>query len=322
MFEHHFHFQYPNIGSSIPTYLEIAMANYAFDAFFSLVRYDIQRRRAKCLLFVKSTDDLKMHLKKPPLTLQDVGTWIGRRESMLARHPLLILDVILSLIQSRSHEYTGWRQDVYAVESMLGETRDWALLQRDGYPKVSDDLRDLNADLAGFARRVADVEVSASTILEHSKALQRLIVVCESDEKHSPSMVTTEQREVIQATITRELIWLKHVKMMQDMVQNHRAVLYNRINRHDTQSMKTIAVVTLFLLPATLVSTIFSTLLSFDGPGSLKNKGDATKYSWIYFLACMLASALALVSWLVWYVWGREWLEKLIRKQINDPPDL
>jgi Mg2+ and Co2+ transporter CorA len=44
--------------------------------------------------------------------------------------------------------------------------------------------------------------------------------------------------------------------MSQDVLQSLTAVLYNRINKQDADSMKTIAVVTLVFLPATFVSAV------------------------------------------------------------------
>ena len=47
--------------------------------------------------------------------------------------------------------------------------------------------------------------------------------------------------------------------MAQAILQSLEAVIYNRINKQDTDAMKTIAVVALAFLPATFVSAVFST---------------------------------------------------------------
>ncbi len=74
-----------------------------------------------------------------------------------------------------------------------------------------------------------------------------------------PLMILNSLLEFIHATIIRAELYLRHVKMAQTSLQSLSAVLYNRINKQDTDSMKTIAVVTLVFLPATFVSAIFST---------------------------------------------------------------
>jgi hypothetical protein len=122
--------------------------------------------------------------------------------------------------------------------------------------------------------------LSAETILEHAKAFQRIVCICENYDKavasshHSLGQSATasasallavtaaamsEQQEEVQSTITRAEIYLKHATMTQAVVQSLTSVLYNRISQNDNSSMKTIAVVTLFFLPATFVSAIFST---------------------------------------------------------------
>ncbi|KAJ9636429.1 hypothetical protein H2199_008104 [Coniosporium tulheliwenetii] len=177
------------------------------------------------------------------------------------------------MLQARAQEYVRWRQELYSIEARLGITRNLDGLRRSLYPDVDYDFTGLNADLAGIARMIIDNELSASTILEHAEALQRVVAICEKYERaaavparNSPagaaweeSFVTSEQFEEINSTITRAKLCLKHVKMTQDVLQSLTAALYNRINKQDTQSMETIAVVTLLFLPATFVSAIFST---------------------------------------------------------------
>jgi len=152
------------------------------------------------------------------------------------------------------------------MESRLGVTRHGEYLKQIGYPDIDYDFALLNADLAGISKKVADSVLSASTILEHAKCLQRLVSVCEEYEtvklpgQNQPaSQLLSEQREEIQATILRSELYLKHMQMAQSLLQSLTAVLYNRISKQDTDSMKTIAVVTLVFLPATFVSAVFST---------------------------------------------------------------
>jgi hypothetical protein len=108
------------------------------------------------------------------------------------------------------------------------------------------------------------------------------------------------------------------MKMSQDVLQSLTAVLYNRISKQDTDSMKTIAVVTLVFLPATFISAVFSTgIFNFHATESPNNPKTVSTYGWVYLLACVLSTVLTLISWSCWYRWGRVWREKLNFSRID-----
>lgn len=314
LFEHHFEFV-ESSKISAPTHLEIAMSNFENDSFFCMLRYEITTRTARCILFVKPMD----HLKRRRLLRSELVGWFDKNQALLARHPLLILNVILGLIQLRAQDYVRWRLDLNNMESRLGVTRDGQSLKMSGYEDVCWKFGILNADLAGLAKKIADTELSAATILEHAKSLQRLVQVCEeyealdtSFQNHPMWKITSPQREEVQATITRSELYLRHLKMSQDVLQSLTAVLYNRINKQDTDSMKTIAVVTLVFLPATFVSAVFSTgIFNFHASEPPDQPRTVSKYGWVYLLVCLLSTAMTLLSWVCWYRWGRVCLDKL-----------
>jgi len=111
----------------------------------------------------------------------------------------------------------------------------------------------------------------------------------------------------VHATIIRAELFLKNIKLAQDIIRSLSAALYNRINKQDTDSMKTIAVVTLVFFPATFVFAIFSTgIFNFHASESPDDPRKISKYGWIYLLICVLSTALTLLSWVCWYC-----LEKL-----------
>lgn len=65
--------------------------------------------------------------------------------------------------------------------------------------------------------------------------------------------------------------------------------------RRDAVAMRTIAIVTLFFLPATFVSTFFSmSFFQVGGPLSLH-------YIWLYFLFALLTSICVIGVWYFWY---------------------
>ena len=104
MFEHQFVF---GEGSKTPSHLEIAIATFENDS-FCLFRYDISRRSAVFLLFIKTMD----YLKARPTNVHDIKYWLDGRKDILNRHPFMILSVILSFLQSRTHEHLRLRLDL------------------------------------------------------------------------------------------------------------------------------------------------------------------------------------------------------------------
>jgi hypothetical protein len=164
--------------STPPTHLEVAMGTFENDSFFYLLRYNLKQRSSKVLVFLKAID----HLRKRSILPVDLFAWFSSNEGVLQRHPLMIPNIILGCIQYESHQYVHWRLELYNLESRLGVTRDGFYLKLGGYAEVDHDFALLNADLAGLAKKLADTELPASTILEHAKAIQRLVGLCEDHE--------------------------------------------------------------------------------------------------------------------------------------------
>jgi hypothetical protein len=194
------------------------VAIYENDALICLLRSNIGNlgpKGVRCVLFVKSQD----YMKSSQLGLHTIRLWFDKHQKLLERHPLLIINVILAFMQARAHEYVRGRQDLLDMDARLGVTHNLRGLRQSGYADVSYDFEVLNADLAGFSKRVADNELSAATILEHAKALQRIVRIYEMYEKPLGSAddmkllaITSEQQEEIQSTITRAELYLKHMK--------------------------------------------------------------------------------------------------------------
>jgi hypothetical protein len=301
MFEYRFDFPELANESTTPSHLELAMSTYENDSFFCLLRYDLKKKKSKVLIFLKARD----YLRKRSLLPQDLVAWFNLNREIMYRHPLMVLNILLYFVQYEAHQYVRWRLELYNLESRLGVTRRGIFLREGGYAQVDYDFALLNADLAGLAKKLADTVLSASTILEHAKSLQRLIGYCEAYEavnisgQNSPAKpVVSEQKEEIQTTIIRAELYLHHINMAQTSLQSLSAVLYNRINKQDTDSMKTIAVVTLVFLPAAFVSAIFSTgIFNFHASEPPEQPRTISKYGWLYLLVCLLSRSLTLVSW-------------------------
>jgi hypothetical protein len=314
LFEYRFIFPKADVS---PSYLEIAMATYENDGFFCLLRYDLNARSAKVVLFSKTMD----HVRKTPFLNSVLIMWFKQNEAILQRNPLLVLNVLIEYVQFRAYQYVQWRVELYNLEARLAVTLHGQTLKRRGYGDVDHDFTLLNSDLAGIAGKLADTELSASVLLDHAKGFQRLVDMCEEYEargRQQSRPLFSEQQEEVHATIVRAEMFLKSTKMAQDVLYSFSAVLYNRINKQDTNSMKTIAVVTLVFLPATFISTVFSTgIFNFHASESPGNPRTVSKYGWIYLISCVLSTTLTLFSWVCWYWWGRVWLEKLQFSRIH-----
>jgi len=287
------------------------MSNYENDSFFLLMRLDINQRRARALIFLKLDDYLKSH----PQSLDQLVGSLERNKPWLGRDPLLIPNAVLNFLQLQSFSYVKWRIELNDMESRLGVIPNANMLKGGGYAPISYDYDVLNAQLAGLARKIADTELSASTILKYASGLLRLaeleIYASGHRAESAPTKMSTETREEIQSTIQRAELFLTNIKMVNDVLQSMKAVLYNCISKHDSESMKTIAVVTLFFLPVTFVSTIFSTgIFNFHA-----TEGDqlqvVSSYGWLYLLLYILSTCITLILWVCWYRWGSLWLEKL-----------
>jgi hypothetical protein len=303
MFEHHLGLDPAGDSPS----LELAMSTYENDSFTFLLRLDLKKNVCRALVFLKLRGSLRD--EDAPLTFDHFVEWLRRSEDALKRDPLLVANCVLTFYQYRSYSYVNWRQDLYGIEAGLGVTERADVFRQAGYQKVSFDYDKLNVDLAALSRRAAETSLSVSTMRHQATALLRLVEVLESYKsaaaKHS---ITTEETR---STILRAELFLENATMVNARVESMRAVLYNRISKHDSNSMKTIAVVTLFFLPSTFVSSVFSTgVFNFHA-----SEGDQpqtiSQWAWVYLLVCLLLTAVTLLLWLFWYLWGSLWLEKL-----------
>jgi hypothetical protein len=326
------YFEHVFSGGDWPNILEIAASTYEHDAFLCLIRYEISIKRTRCLLFIKDHDGLK----ETTLDLAAVVDYIKANFSLEERQPLQIFNVILSLLQSRAHDFLRWRQKLYNIEARIGVSADLEVLRKSQYSDIDYDFGRLNADLTSIAQDIADNELSVATILDHARGFLRVVDICErllhptaanSTQAGDSAKTNTDDvasqnpyegppfnylHEEVQSTISRAEMYLKHTKMTNNVLTSLTAALYNRINKSDTRSMKTIAVVTLFFLPSLFVASIFSTgIFNFQAGENPGEERVISRYGWIYLLATLLLTAVTLVVWTIWFVWGEMWLDNL-----------
>ncbi|KIY00462.1 uncharacterized protein Z520_04147 [Fonsecaea multimorphosa CBS 102226] len=85
--------------------------------------------------------------------------------------------------------------------------------------------------------------------------------------------------------------------------------------RRDSSSMKTIAVLTLFFLPATALASIFG-MSMFDW-GARDEKDIVSRHFWIYIVVAVLLTLAVLAGWILWYSWNQKIYEKKWRRDIE-----
>jgi hypothetical protein len=191
------------------------------------------------------------------------------------------------------------------MEAKLGITLNADLLKDLGYPDISYDYKLLNAELASIGSDAANSELSASSIHFLAQEFFKLVKICE-EELPFPSV----QLQEVGGVISRAELYLRHMKMSQEVLHSLTALLYNRINQRESQSMKTIAVATLLFLPATFVSTVFGSGIFDFHAYQGQNTTTVSKYWTIYLTICIVLTALTMTLWVVWYKWGNHWHSK------------
>ncbi|KAK1760107.1 hypothetical protein QBC47DRAFT_408214 [Echria macrotheca] len=244
--------------------LELAISTYENDSFTCLLRVDLEKKTGRALI-----------LLKPPQGSDSSGfaqgfvNWLEKDKETLNADPFLLANHVLSFYQYWSYSYVNWRKALYDMESQLGVTERAAVLEKTGYQTVSFDYDKLN----------------------QANALLRLAELLQSQASGNKISITTEE---IRSTILRAELFLPNAAMV-DRVSWR--VLYNRITKHDSNSLKTIAVVTLVFLPPTFVSAIFSTgVFNFHADDG-DHPQTISRWAWVYLLLCLLVTAVTVLLW-------------------------
>jgi CorA-like Mg2+ transporter protein len=313
MIEHAFHFpsQVNPLPTSsepakVPTHLEIALATYETDGFWMVLRYDMRSKAVSCMMFVKT----KNFVRNGHLRARDVHGYLEKHTERIKSHPFLVVSVILERMQSRIQDYRYWRERLYDMEARLGITRNLEVLKKGKYTAISHNFEGLNADFGELARRAADNKLIAATLLEQTKLIHRLAEISEKLES-PPGPPISQNCEELQSIISSAELYVKHMEMVQAVIESQANMLYNRITKQDSESMKTIAVVALLFLPATFVSAVFASgIFNFQAGEPEDNARTISRYGWIYLLVCVVVTVCTLIFWAAWYFWGRKKLER------------
>ena len=211
------------------SHVELGMANYENDAFMVLLRVDCTaaKPRGRAIVFLKLHDALRP--SGDPLSLEQFEEHLNSNAGALGQDPFLLANAVLGFYQRRSFSCVSWRHGLYEMKSRLGVTQRADVFSQTGYGAASFDYDKLNAELASISRRAAETVLSASTILDHATALLRLTELL--DRGRGEKLATAEE---IRSTILRSELFLRESAMVQQVLESMRAVLYNRITKHDS----------------------------------------------------------------------------------------
>ncbi|KAE8453913.1 hypothetical protein EG329_007689 [Mollisiaceae sp. DMI_Dod_QoI] len=103
------------------------------------------------------------------------------------------------------------------------------------------------------------------------------------------------------------------LRQQHKMIESKLSIMIAEDTRRDSSSMKTIAVLTLFFLPATATASVFG-MSMFDWKAKTGDTVVSRRF-WIYIVVAIPLTLVVLFAWLVWFWWG---LKKYEKKRGND----
>ena len=308
LFEYRLHCDSSYSGKRQPAILEIAVSTYENDDFFGLFHFDIKKHRIQGMIFFKSED----HINTKPIEVGSFKRFLDDRKEFLTENPLMVVNALLEFIQRRGQDFVYWRVALYKLEAKLGVSRKIDFLTRLGYPEASSDYEILNDDLASLRKEISDSEVSASSICLLAREFGQLLKLCETSEiqGHTESQIPTEQEQEVNGVIARSELYIQHMKMCRDVLQDLKAVLYNLISQRESQTMIIFTAITIIFVPPTFVSSIFSTgIFDFHATDGQEPK-VVSKFWPAYLITTVLITAVTIVLLGIWRYWGNNWVSK------------
>jgi hypothetical protein len=228
-------------------------------------------------------------------------------------------------------DFSSLSKQLFQTEGMLGVTKRAGWLRKQGYTVGSTDYDDINAKLYRNQVDVARLQSRCSILRSSAKKFGLICREVDGDgmiqgtEHQLASNRITEVDNVVQ----RLDIDLSELEYAQKRLQSQFSILYNLINQRDSRlnykiaaaskddstAMKTISVLTLVFLPATFVSTVFSTSIfnfqNWQSGNSLPIPGQpggaamsvVSRGWWIYLLCCVLLTVLVAGTWYICNRW-------------------
>jgi len=292
-----------------PEVLELAISTYETDAILILVRYDIASQVLKGLVFFKQMDSLS----KCDIRFDSIIPFLDERKDEIEETPLIILPILLSFLQFRSHNSVKWRVDLHNAEGELGVTRRRDFLDAKGYRKATDDFAFLNAHLASTAHELDDTVAAAKNIQLLLQQTAKVVRICDGVERCPSRAELMAECRAVNAQLYAEQVQMSIANM-----QTLRGALYSRMGAAENRTAKSIAMLGLVVLPTMLVSNVFATgILNLQGTYSNVDGGTVSKL-WPWFLSlCVGLTALMFSLWTLWERCGARWLEKLGNTEIQ-----
>jgi len=293
-----------------------------------IVRYDIHKRQMKALLFQCGV--VGTHKHGTPIS-DSYDEVLQDSLEALGRDPLQLVQFILKRYMSRLIEnFSRVCRQLYSTEGMIGVTTRARWLLSEGYTLHSKDYDDIGAKLYMNQIDITRLMICCSTLRVFAEQFQEIV----NQIRHLSASSTSsnhydqfyKQRSETESMIQRLALIKLELEYAQNRLNTQFNILYNLTTQRDSRlqltiaeaakrdssTMRAISILTLVFLPATFVSTVFSTSIfdfqkwhsqhestqSSDGTTGVVSMGW-----WIYLMCCILCT---LIVSSIWYLSTRK----------------
>jgi hypothetical protein len=249
-------------------------------------------------------------------TSKTLESYLNQYLDLLVTDPLQVVAGFLQRFKTFSaNSYYRMPSSLNRTEAEIGVTEDMDWLRALGIEPAGKSYDDLNAMLVTIQRHIVGFHRAFTGIKTYAETLSWLE---ELSLKNYPGGLDKAPRPVLHVanSFTR---WIEvdtaQMYGYQKRLDILLSILYNRIVQHDARitievakaskrdstAMKTIAILTLVYLPATFVSSIFSTSI-FDFQNWSSGQDVASKGWWVFLLT---AGILTMLTAGIWFWWTR-----------------
>ena len=297
-----------------------------------IVRYDILNGQIKALIMDSGV--LKRHNHGIPIP-DSYNEVMQDNLEALSYDPLQLVHLLLEKFKSRFlDDFALVCKQIFATEGMIGVTKRARWLLKEGYAIRSNDYDDISAKLYKNQVDISRLMKTCSTLRVFAEQFQEIV----DQTRHLPITSSSsnlddgiyKQRSQTESMIKRLISVNFELEYAQNRLTSQFDILYNLTSQRDSRlqltiaeaakrdssTMRAISILTLVFLPATFVSTVFSTSVfdfqkwqrQHDSKEIVEGASAVVSMGWwIYLMCCILCTLL--VS-MFWYLWTRKELRR------------
>lgn len=259
---------------------------------------------------------------------------LGEKLSTSTRlHPFSLQTVILfSVLSTRTTEIDNLFRRLLWIESQLQEGSIFEITDSEKFARYIQLLHKMARSLITLEHNNQRDRSNVDRLLRDHTRLWKLSRVYPGAHKHSIDVRSHER-------VRDNLLCLRdfctdrerQILTLQRRTQDFITLLYNLITGHDSAtnlriadeskkdstSMKIIAAVTMFYLPATFVCSLFGTnLVALDTSGPAEPTFVVSKMWWLYFVFAVPLTVVTMLGFVAWRRW-REGRRRLIQEKLD-----